>query len=192
MIKNMGYVIRREDGEMRIPYENTITKLMAVYHVANNAEVGNFPDLSECVPFSKFVGAEDRRVNRWVTEFEGPESEILPLFVAAFAVNYIICKGNECADIATGGHSNNLIDRGLLVEKTGSAWFEALEKLPARELCYPTEQIRNAAMMLALGVTDEEHLKTGIALSNDSLLAVLELMAEAKKPFREVIQIVNA
>ena len=144
MIKVMNYVIVHETGEMRIPFEHAVTKLMAVKYVTDNSEVGNFPDLSECVPFTKFVGAENRRVNRWVTEYEGPEAEILPLFVAAFCVNYIICKGNQCLQIETGGHANQPIDRKRLIEKTGSAWFEALDKLPARELCYPTEQIRNA------------------------------------------------
>ena len=192
MIKYMQYAIQRDSGEVKIPFEREMKMLEAISFVATGVEVGNYGDLSQSVPFTKLVGIDHRRVNDWFNEYEGSEKEILPLFVAAYAVTYIICKGNECSDI------NKCLEHLPIHGKVNPEVLKILEGLPARELCYPSHRLVNVAIMLASSITNEADIMVAIDLPHQGnsihpdVYTVVELMAEnPKSSFREILQTVS-
>lgn len=183
MITSSFWTTRHADGVVVLPRSmNQETLLQAVSSVVNNCEVGNYPDRSGCVPFTKFAGAENRRVNRWAAEREGLEAEIAPLFVGAFCVDYIICKGNQCVLHAEGKHSEcEFVNREKLVEKTGDAWLRTLESFSledAQYVCSYSNRIRNLAVMLAMRIPYSADDKILLDLVEDDFVAAVQYMQD--------------
>jgi hypothetical protein len=192
MIKAKAYYICRKNGEMKDLWQLKMTKLEAVRFVAANALVGNYSDFSRCVPFTKFIGIDHRPVNDWIGELEGAEEEIFPLFIAAYSIQYIICKSNECITCP------KCLEFLPIASKANPKVLEALERQNVKEFYRNSDEeyknkMINFAMMLAMNIVDEEDIKTGLMLSNEGeyIQTVFELMAEnPEMKFREMIQAV--